>query len=458
MPGPYGNLLVDETGLPPGMTEAEAWAGANEQYGKSGAAYNLKVAQNPHLRTENRILASEQDYQDAIGYYRAKAEEMQGREAPVMNWGQADADYAAYQQDRAKQAAFAEQLRMQAEGKGGPSIAEQQMRAGLATGQQQARAMAASARGGALAQAASNRLAMQQAGNMAGQVNQQTGVLRAQEQAQARQEYAQALAQMQGQNAQQRGLSQGQTVATAQNEAGQRQRNDQMSQGMYGQEGGARDALYSGRVSQLAQERGYATNQNALEAQKEQNAQARKDQKTSALLGAGATVAGAALMFSDVRMKSDVQPAVAGWDPKKWADTGTGVPPSVQQPETPMTPMQKMQALQMAGQFGQQLGTALSDERQKVVGTAADSPVAEQMREAPPYRYRYKDPADGTGERFGPMAQDLASTESGRSVVVETPRGLAIDGQRAIPNLLAQTATLQKQLDEMRAKLEKGRK
>jgi len=417
------------------------------------SAQNKEASQevtNPARRLNNRIYSSEQDYQDALGYYRQKAEEMQGRAAPGMDWQQANQDYGAYQADRAKQQAFADQLLLQAEGKGGPSIAEEQMRAGLASGQQQARAMAASARGGALAQAASNRLAMQQAGNMAGQVTQQSAVLRAQEQAQARGEYAQMLAQMQGQNAQQRGLSQGQTVAGAQNEAGQRQRNDAMAQSMYGQEAGARDSLYSGRVSQQGMAMGAAQAQNALDAQKQQNAQNRKDQGISAALGTAATIGSAALMFSDVRAKTDIAPTVPGWDPQKWAQTGTGVPQTAQAAKAPMTDFQKLQVAQMIGGQVGQLGSIFSDERLKHVGGAAGAELAQQMREAPPYRYRYRDPeVDGDGERFGPMAQDLAQTESGRTMVVETPRGLAIDGQRAVPNLLGQTATLQREVDDL---------
>jgi hypothetical protein len=410
------------------------------------AAKNKEASQevtNPARRLNNRIYSSEQDYQDAIAYYRQQAEAAAGRAAPEMDWQQANQDYAAYQADRARQQSFADQLLLQAEGKGGPSVAEEQMRAGLASGQQQARAMAASARGGALAQAASNRLAMQQAGNMAGQVTQQSAVLRAQEQAQARGEYAAMLAQMQGQNAQQRGLSQGQTVAGAQNEAGQRLRNDAMTQSMHGQEADARDALYSGRVSQQGMAMGAAQSQNAIGAQR----QSRKDQGISAGLGAAATIGAAALMFSDVRAKTDIAPTVPGWDPQKWAETGTGVP---QAAKAPMTDFQKMQVAQMAGQLGGQFGLALSDERQKNVGAAADSDLAQQMREAPPYRYRYREPElHGDGERFGPMAQDLARTDSGRSVVVDTPAGLAIDGQRAVPNLLGQTATLQREVDDL---------
>lgn len=420
------------------------------------SAQNKEASQevtNPARRLNNRIYSSEQDYQDAIAYYRQQAEAAAGRAAPEMDWQQANQDYAAYQADRARQQSFADQLLLQAEGKGGPSIAEEQMRAGLASGQQQARAMAASARGGALAQAASNRLAMQQAGNMAGQVTQQSAVLRAQEQAQARGEYAAMMAQMQGQNAQQRGLSQGQTVAGAQNEAGQRQRNDAMVQGMYGQEAGARDALYSGRVSQHGMAMGAAQAQNALDAQKQQNKQTRRDQSISAGLGTAATIGAAALMFSDVRAKTDIAPTVPGWDPQKWAQTGTGVPQAAQTAQAakaPMTDFQKLQVAQMAGQLGGQFGLALSDERQKRVGAAADSDLAQQMREAPPYRYRYRDPErHGDGERFGPMAQDLARTDSGRSVVVDTPAGMAIDGQRAVPNLLGQTATLQREVDDL---------
>lgn len=70
---------------------------------------------------------------------------------------------------------------LEAQGKLGPSVAEQQMRAGQAQAAQQGMAMAASARGGAGAQEAAQRQAQDAAQLGALAVNRDAGIVRAQE-------------------------------------------------------------------------------------------------------------------------------------------------------------------------------------------------------------------------------------------------------------------------------------
>lgn len=75
-----------------------------------------------------------------------------------------------------------------------------------------------------------------------------------------------------------------------------------------------------------------------------------------------------------------------------------------------------------------------SDRRSKTAFRAArTSELKEYLTSAPGSHYRYRNPdAPGQrkGENFGPMAQDLAKTKIGRTVVVEGRDGLYVDSAR----------------------------
>lgn len=166
---------------------------------------------------------------------------------------------------------WADELQRRAMGQGGPSVAEQQLQAGMDTQARQAMSLAASQRG--VSPGMALRQAQQAQGQMAAQTNQQAGILRAQEQQAAGQAYQQAIAQ---------GMNQEQAWNQAQ--LAQQQVNDAWSQfGMSGQQAEARynqlaqleiDAMNRGDQRMLAQ---IELERERLQAQKDQASQARGD-------------------------------------------------------------------------------------------------------------------------------------------------------------------------------------
>jgi hypothetical protein len=101
----------------------------------------------------------------------------------------------------------------------------------------------------------------------------------------------------------------------------------------------------------------------------------------------------------------------------------------------------------MAGMAGGMMGGMMSDERSK-----------EALHNVHPYQFEYKDEpahqiaqeaagkayaqafADAKQPRVGVMAQDLASTPEGSQTVMSTPQGLQIQGKRALGFMLANQA------------------
>ena len=111
---------------------------------------------------------------------------------PTYDWAQANSDYARAGGSQSNLEATAQMERDRAAGKLGPSVAEQQMRAGQAAAAADAAQMAASARGGPGMMALAQRQGQQQM--VAGELgtNRDAGVLRSQEEAAALQRAAQA--------------------------------------------------------------------------------------------------------------------------------------------------------------------------------------------------------------------------------------------------------------------------
>lgn len=79
---------------------------------------------------------------------------------PEFDWARANADYQAQNQARTGMMSAAEQARLQAEGKLGPSLAQLQLQDSMARAAQEQAQMAASARGGPAAVAAAQRQSM----------------------------------------------------------------------------------------------------------------------------------------------------------------------------------------------------------------------------------------------------------------------------------------------------------
>lgn len=79
---------------------------------------------------------------------------------------------------------------------------------------------------------------------------------------------------------------------------------------------------------------------------------------------------------------------------------------------------------------------------------------AEMLRQAPGYSYNYKGDLDDGERHYGPMAQDLERTPMGRSAVFTGPDGMKrIDTQKLTLANTAAASDLQKQLDDLRLKL-----
>lgn len=68
------------------------------------------------------------------------------------------------------------------------------------------------------------------------------------------------------------------------------------------------------------------------------------------------------------------------------------------------------------------------------------------------HSYEYKDKADGAGEYYSPMAQELEKHPVGESMVLDTPRGKMVDYGRGFGAILAAQAALHERMK----KLEKG--
>lgn len=473
-------------------------------YGGSAAKYDA---------AGNLIQASSADQE--ADYYRQQAQAAQQRQGVQLNNAEQQRDYAGFQgqmgmsdASRAQQmGAYGQQQaatdRYAAMAAGqGPSLASALMGQGMNNIRAQQASAAASARGPAgLAMAQQNA-----AGNMAAQgqqLNAQLGQMRNQEQLAAMQGYAQgaqglssAAGQMRAQDQsgaglynQARAASMGNAQAQGQLSAQQRALNDQYAGGNEQ----ARMNAYKANMEGGFQRRAADLNSANFARQGDQA----DAQQVGQYIGAGA--AAGAMMFSDVRAKTDITPidssrtagaqALAsslsgkGSLASSFGALGGSLGAQMRAPDTaPMPTVSDAtagqawdQSAQARGQlpagfqtqFGGDLG---SDERskQKIASLSdalarsqaamygAPSPIQETLRTTQPYAFNYK-PGYGEdpGQRHvGIMAQDLERTPAGSTLVKDTAKGKMIDGKQAVGFNLAAAADLQKQLDELKLKQE----
>jgi hypothetical protein len=98
-------------------------------------------------------------------------------------------------------------------------------------------------------------------------------------------------------------------------------------------------------------------------------------------------------------------------------------------------------------------GTEASDRRLKTDVKDGSSDAQALLDTLTAKSFRYKDGGKGPGERpgriTGVMAQDIEKTKAGKPLVVETPRGKAIDTVPATGTLMAMLATMNKRLDRV---------
>ena len=147
-------------------------------------------------------------------------------------------DWGQYQQGQQQQQALNEMLLARAQGRGGPSVAENQLAQTTAANRAQAFGQAASARGGAMNQASAQRAALYAGANTNQQAAGQGATLRAQEQQAAMNQYQAGLqAQQNAELNRQMGMAQNQVGYLNAQTARQAERNkeeNQAKQGMLG--------------------------------------------------------------------------------------------------------------------------------------------------------------------------------------------------------------------------------
>ncbi len=317
--------------------------------------------------------------------FRARGDAYGNRANPTADMGLANQDYGRQGEDRAGQYKLLGQLQEQAEGRG-PSLATMQFNQSNDAAIQAQMAMAHSAN--PMNAGMANYNAAQQGGMMQMQAVRGSAMARMQEQLSARQQLAGVLGQTRDQDLSARGQSQSQGFGLADLALRGRGQNDAMQQAYLNAELEAERQRQAGGISYGNTAAGVGMTQAQLAAQLAAQQQARADQNRSAAIGAGATLAGAAAMASDRRLKRNV-----------------------------------------------------SD---------GDREVRSMLAELSPKTFDYRDPESfGRGRHLGIMAQDLEKSRLGASLVRDTPRGKMIDVSRATGSLLAAVASLNKRVERV---------
>ena len=295
------------------------------------------------------------------------------------------------QQMRMQQLENLAMLKAQAEGRTGPSQAEQLVARERERNISQSMALAASGQG--MSPAAALRQAQQQGGAASIAAAQQGSEIRAAEQAQAAQMYTQGLAGIREQDYSQMSLEQRENIAQMQamlqSEMGQRQLNDNMVQSYLSMGMSLEQARLQANIAieQLRAEQQIALNQGDIA--RSEGAANRRSSVLGGILTAGGLI-GAAAMFSDKNAKENI------------------------------------------------------DE-----GAPAISKFMDALES---YEFDYKDEAHGEGRQYGIMTQDLEKSEAGKSIVRQIGQYKAIDTVKAVGPILSSIAALnkrQKQLEKI---------
>lgn len=351
----------------------------------------------------------------------------QNRQAPTMQAASMNAasmngammDPAQQEQFRQMQMQNAQGLMAQAQGQGGPSPAELQMRAGLDRQVSAANAMAASQRG--VSPGMAMKMAMD-AQNQAGlQTNQNAAVLRAQEQQQAQNALGQILTGARGQDigfaAQQAGFDQDTAKTNAAFAQGANQANAGFVQG-------ANNANLGAQLTQTGMN----------DAQTRFGMQGMMGVDSA---GMNYDLSRRGLSVEQDRMQHEKDLAQMGYQNQRdfydhtfWRELGRDA----------------VGGLISAG--GQAVGAAaMSDERLKKNIKDADAAIDAFLRQTGAHQYEYKDKKHGAGRYVSPMAQELEKTDIGKSMVIETPEGKMVDYGRGLGAILAAQSRLARRLD-----------
>lgn len=331
-------------------------------------------------------------------YYGQKARLADARLAPTINdtyYGrQLGQDRATELGARGNQEYGLGQLQGIIEGRG-PSVAQQQQNIGLAQAMQQQASIAANARGGGANIAFAQQQAAQNAAGLSGNAVQQSAMLRAQEQTNAINAYGGQASALRGAD-QQRAQQAGQL---AQQQANINMQNRQVND--------TRNLAYENARKEVVQTQGQyrqageAANAGVYASNADRNQQ--KD------------------MADDARTD-------------KWISSG----------------------LAAAGT----IAAVASDERAKTGIKDGSGQVQDTMRGLSAIEFGYKDPQrHGEGRKLGVSAQDMEATGLGSQLIRHDADGTKmIDGAGGVSLALAAGAENQRRLDELDAKLGKGKK
>lgn len=265
------------------------------------------------------------------------------RSGPVMDWEMANTDREMALQARSQQSAVAEEYRRAAAGLA-PSVAEQQMRAGLAAANADALQVAASTRGGGGSILLAQRQAQQQGAASALATEQNAATLRAQETAAAREGWSRAVNAQRGQDLEMRGGSMAQTRAEADVALAARAQNDAMVRDAWAQRAAAIGGAANVNIAHGNAHLGAQTNAQNLSAQSAAaaaeraaaaaNAKAARDaQMTGAMMSTGGQVAAMGMQAEEGDKNraaalqaagyGPAQPAGPSWE-SAWEQSGGG--------------------------------------------------------------------------------------------------------------------------------------
>lgn len=307
------------------------------------------------------------------------------RKGPVVDYANADEARGLGMSSRGSQADALAMYRAAALGQG-PSAAQAQLQAGLDAANRQQMSMAASARGGGLARSAAMRGAMANAGDQGLAAAQQAAILRAQEQQAGMQGFAGLGSAMRGMDMTQQGMDAEQALGKSRLDLDARTGNDNVVLGLEGLKNqywnqGEGHKLGWGNIDVAKEQNKIAKNKMGMD----------QDNKVSGAVmsGVGTALSMLPLLFSDEKLKKDIEPA--------------------------------------------------------------DKDVDQFLDGLRPSKYRYKSEAHGKGEHVSVMAQELEKSPIGKRMVVETKEGKAVDYGKGLPAMVASLARLNARVKQLEA-------
>lgn len=465
--------------------------------GIGGTVADIMGGQDEYYQATPKTDLDKYEYGDSRGAntWMGQGDVAQGRSAAQINGAPADQmrNYALGSRD-----ASADALSMMGGAARGeaPSVAMQQLQMGRDQALQNSMAMANSVRGGGANLAASQMAAQRQQGEMMGQVNQQAAQLRAGEMATARQQYGQMAAAQRAQDLQAQGLDFQSAQAQAQMEMQQHGLNDQYSMGMYGLGQHSADQAQMGSIKGQEDMAGNQLAAGQINAGVAGINAGAASQGGSQALGTAAGIAGGMMMMSDARLKSGVH-SVGSDDPRQTRlkqlmdhmggggndayarglamgsqlGSAMGSAFASRAPDPGVSEGTKSNAVMGGGAApatdvndlvarnggGAWNPVMMSDARLKQgVGSAGGNPVDHFLGSLHPVAYHYKEGVPGEDPRqprYGILAQDVAQSPMGRSVVENTQMGMGINVPHATGALMAGEGELYERQKRLEAQL-----